>query len=83
VKRIDRATRQFYLVHGTDEDRAELDAKLERVEGEVDRWWAPGPRGLGDRIAPYAQAIAGALGLKKGCGGCGKRQERLNELWPL
>lgn len=49
---------------------------------------APGWRGLGDAIAAGIELAASVLPAKaqgwvKNCGGCAKRQEKLNELWPL
>lgn len=45
-------------------------------------------RGLGDAVAKVAQPIAGAIDAVagthlKGCGGCKKRQEKLNKLIPF
>lgn len=43
----------------------------------------PGWRGLGDMVAAVAKPIARALGLSPNCGGCKRRQEKLNEFWPF
>ena len=54
-----------------------------------DRRRSPEPmRGLGDAVhrmaQPIAKAIDGVLGTNvSGCGGCGKRREKLNEMFPF
>lgn len=81
--RVDHKRGITYLVHGTDAERAELDAKLERVEGQADTWKnRRGYRGLGDLVAVVAEPVARVLGVRK-CGGCEKRQEALNKLVPF
>ena len=78
--RYDEATRTYELVRGTDEERARLDATLERAPG-TDRWFAPGVQGLGDLVAKVAGPVARALGLKN-CR-CGERREALNRAVPF
>jgi hypothetical protein len=73
----------YTLRNGTEAERSELDAKLVRVAPGEERWWPPGVirapvRGLGDVVA----RVTDALGIKK-CGGCAKRQKKLNDLFPL
>lgn len=53
-----------------------------------DRKVGNSPRGLGDVVAAFAKPVARAIdaiagtNLKK-CGGCAKRQQKLNEKFPL
>jgi hypothetical protein len=42
--------------------------------------WRPPSRGIGDTVEKVIHAVT--LGLVRPCGGCKKRRDRLNRLWP-